>query len=185
MSELDHIVRVLKGGGTILYPTDTIWGIGCDATNPKAVDKIFQLKNLTEEPLVVLVDGLDMLHRHVSEVHPRIETLIFYHQRPLTVIYEGCKNLAGNVMDQKGSAAIRVTLDPFCRELIELLGRPLIATGASYSPEKYPGSFSEIDAKIIGQVDYVVRYKQDQRSVEYPSVIVRLSERAELDFIRD
>ncbi|MBK8500766.1 MAG: Sua5/YciO/YrdC/YwlC family protein [Saprospiraceae bacterium] len=102
MSELDHIVRVLKGGGTILYPTDTIWSIGCDATNPKAVEKIFQLKNLAEEkPIVVMVGGLDMLHHYVSEVHPRIETLIFYHQRPLTVIYEDCKNLAHNVMDKR------------------------------------------------------------------------------------
>jgi L-threonylcarbamoyladenylate synthase len=186
MSELDHIVRVLKGGGTILYPTDTIWGIGCDATNSKAVEKIFQVKNQAEnEPLAVMVDGLDMLHRYVSEVHPRLETLIYYHQRPLTVIYENCKNLADNVMDKKRSAAIRVTLDPFCRELIELLGKPLVATGATYSQEIYPRSFAEIDTRIIGQVDYVVRYKQDQRSVEYPSVIVRLSDRAELDFIRD
>jgi L-threonylcarbamoyladenylate synthase len=186
MSELDHIVRVLKGGGTILYPTDTIWSIGCDATNSRAVEKIYQFKDLAKEkPLVMMVGDLTMLHHHVTEVHPRIETLIFYHQRPLTVIYEDCKNLAYNVMDGEGSAAIRVTLDPFCRELIEMLGRPLVATGATCLPQKYPRSFSEVDHRIVGQVDYVVRYKQDLRSVEYPSVIVRLSDRAELDFIRD
>jgi L-threonylcarbamoyladenylate synthase len=186
MSELDEIVRVLKGGGTILYPTDTVWGIGCDATNPRAVEKVFDVKNQAVGlPVIVLVDSIDMLHRFVPKVHPRIETLLFYHQRPLTVIYENCRHLASNVMGKNGSAAIRVTLDPFCRELIVSLGRPIVATEAALENFEYPSRFTAIDPGIVDKVDYVVRYKQDQTSEEYPSVIVRLSDKAELDFIRD
>lgn len=185
MSELDHIVRILKGGGNILYPTDTIWGIGCDATNFDAVERIINMKgNQLEQPMVILVDSIEMLHRYVSEVHPRIETLIFYHQRPLTVIYEQCRNLSPNLLDNRGAAAIRVTLDPFCREVISTLGRPLVATNAGVTKMAFPSSFADVDQEVIQKVDYVVHYKQDAVSEEYPSVIVKLTDKAELDFIR-
>lgn len=185
MSELDHIVSILKEGGNILYPTDTIWGIGCDATNAAAVDRIITMKgDQVEQPIVVLMDSIEMLHRYVYEVHPRIETLIYYHQRPLTVIYEQCRNLAPKLLDKHGSAAIRVTLDPFCREVISSLGRPLVATNASVTRVAYPASFAEVDQEVIQGVDYVVHYKQDMVSEEFPSVIVKLTDKAELDFIR-
>ncbi|MCB0689111.1 MAG: Sua5/YciO/YrdC/YwlC family protein [Saprospiraceae bacterium] len=186
MSELDHIVRVLKSGGTILYPTDTIWGIGCDATNAGAVDRVLNLKvPNVDQPLIVLVDSIQMLHRYVSDVHPRIETLLSYHQRPLTVIYDDCHNLPHNVLDGHGSVAIRVTLDPFCREVIGSLGRPLIANDASDFSMDLPIRFSDIDHQIMNGVDYVVNYKQDQVNDEFPSVIVRLTDKSELDFIRE
>lgn len=186
MSELDQIVNVLKGGGTILYPTDTIWGIGCDATNARAVDRIIDLKGSWQDyPLIVLMDSIDMLHRYVADVHPRIETLLCYHQRPLTVIYEHSINLPPNVLDAQGAVAIRVTLDPFCREVISSLGKPLVATSASVGQLGFPTSFSAVDHGIVDKVDYVVHYKQDYVSEEDPSVIVRLTDRAELDFIRE
>lgn len=186
MSELDPTVRVLKGGGNILYPTDTVWCIGCDATNVKAVEKIHALKNQTIDlPVIIMVDSVEMLHRYVLEVHPRIETLLYYHRRPLTVIYENSKNLAFNVLGHNGSAAIRVTLDPFCRELISALGRPLVAIAATNNNLEYPTRFCEVDPQISGKVDYVVTYKQEERSEENPSVIVKLTDKAELEFIRD
>ena len=186
MSELDQIITVLKGGGTILYPTDTIWAVGCDATNFKAVENILHFrKNQFNDPLIVLVDGIEMLHHHVSEVHPRIETLICYHQRPLTVMYDQCRHLAANVMDDQGVAAIRVTLDPFCRELLSMLGRPLVAYSAHRGTVDAPVGFSDVDPHILDKVDYIVHYKQDQIIEEFPSVIVKLTDRAELDFIRE
>jgi len=186
MSELDQIITVLKGGGTILYPTDTIWALGCDATSAKAVEKIRRIKEFrTKEPMIVLVDSIDMLHRHVIEVHPRIETLISYHQRPLTVMYDRCRYLASNVMNEDGAAAIRVTLDPFCRELVSKLGRPLVAYNAQSQEVDSPMGFSDVDPHILENVDYIVHYKQDQTIEKYPSVIVKLTDRAELDFIRE
>ncbi|NND34583.1 MAG: translation factor Sua5 [Saprospiraceae bacterium] len=186
MSEIDHIVSVLKEGGTILYPTDTTWGLGCDATSSQAVAELFKIKIPTPElPTIILVDSLMMLHRHVEEVHPRVETLLSYHQRPLTVVYDKGRLLASELLGEGGSVAIRMTLDPFCKEIISELGKPIVATAATYGDFGYPYRFEDVAMDMVKNVDYVVRYKQDQVSLEDPSVIVRLTERAELDFIRE
>jgi L-threonylcarbamoyladenylate synthase len=186
MSEIDQIVSVLQEGGTILYPTDTTWGLGCDATNAKAVKQLRSIKRPTLKlPMIIMVDSVTMLHRYVEKVHPRVETLIGYHQRPLTVVYDKGRHVAADLLGEKGSIAVRVTIDPFCREIIAELGRPIVATEIMQSDSWYPNKFEEIDFDIIRSVDYVVRYKQDQVTLEDPSVIVRLTDRAELDFIRE
>jgi len=186
MTELDHILRVLRTGGVILYPTDTIWGLGCDATNADAVNRILLIKGQTTSlPLVLLADGIEMLNKYVHTVHPRIETLIHYHQRPLTVIYERGRYLPAAVCAEDGSVAIRVTVDPFCREIIGELGKPLVGTSASLPGAVYPSHFYHIQPEITSQVDYIVKYRQDEPSTELPSVMVRLTEKAELDFVRE
>ena len=129
---LETITATLEDGGLILYPTDTIWGIGCDATNPEAVQKIFDLKNRSHDnPFVILVNSIAMLKEYVEHVHPRIETLLIHHVQPLTMIYDQAKNLPSIACSKEGSVAIRVVQDSFCRELISQFGKPLIASSAN------------------------------------------------------
>lgn len=184
--KFDEILTVIRKGGVILYPTDTIWGIGCDATNEKAVDKVIDIKGRrSDKGLVVLVDSIEMLKKYAKHVHPRIETLISFHERPLTVVYDEGKGVTKNVMATDGSIAIRVVQDPFCKELIRQLDKPLVSTSANISGKPFPAHFGEITSDIFEKVDFVVKYKQDSKEQGEPSVIVRLNEQEELDFIRE
>jgi len=184
--KLEDITNVLHDGGTILYPTDTIWGIGCDATNADAVHKIFALKKREiTKPFVLLVDSLDMLQNYVVHLHPRIETLLLYHTKPLTVIYEEGKNLPDISVAADRSVAVRVVLDSFCKELIGKFGKPLIATSANVSDQPFPANFGGISSDILCGVDYVVKWKQGEKKQNEPSVIVRLSDKEDLIFIRE
>jgi L-threonylcarbamoyladenylate synthase len=184
--KFEEILTVLKQGGIILYPTDTIWGIGCDATNEAAVEKINHLKNRkNKNGYVVLVDSLETLKNYVSHVHPRIDTLLHFHERPLTVIYEEGMGLAPSVLGKDGSVGIRIVKDAFCRELIRQLGKPLVATSANITGRDFPSHYGEISSEVLEKVDLVVRYKQDHKEKGEPSVIVRLNETEELDFIRE
>jgi L-threonylcarbamoyladenylate synthase len=184
--KFEEILTVLKQGGTILYPTDTIWGIGCDATNEAAVEKINNLKNRkNKNGYILLVDSLETLKNYVAHVHPRIETLLHFHERPLTVIYDEGVGLASSVLGKDGSVAIRIVKDAFCRELIRQFGKPLVKASAKVSGKKYPATYGEISSEILEKVDLVVRLKQDSKERGEPSVIVRLNEFEELDFIRE
>jgi L-threonylcarbamoyladenylate synthase len=184
--QISDIIRVLEVGGTMLYPTDTIWGIGCDATNEVAVQKIYDLKQRHKgKGFVILVSDIAMLRAHVRHVHPRIDTLLAYHTRPLTVVYDKSKNLPTNVLAPDGSIAVRVTNDPFCRELISTFGKPLVATSANVSDKGFPHHFGEISSEIIEGVDYVVKYRQSDKNKHEPSVIVRMGDGEELDFVRE
>lgn len=185
MSEIDLIVQKLAAGNTILYPTDTIWGLGCDATNAAAVERIYEIKNRPKDkPFILLVDGIDMLHEYVDNIHPRLETLLFYHERPLTVIYDTPKNLPDIAMGPDKTVGIRVTQDLFCKTIIEQLGKPIVATSANKSDRPFPRNFGSIDIEVIKESDYVVKYKQDDQSESAESVIVKVSDKAELVFLR-
>ena len=182
---LEKIVTVLNEGGLILYPTDTIWGIGCDATNAEAIEKVFQLKNRAKNnPLILLADSITMIENYVVQVHPKISTLLQYHVRPLTVIYDSLNNLPNNVIGQDGTVAFRIPQDNFCKELISQFGKPIVSTSANKSTAASPANFGAISSEIIEGVDYVVKaYEKENTSAE-PSVIVKLSDRGELIFIR-
>lgn len=182
----DKILTILDNGGLILYPTDTIWGIGCDATNEEAIAKIYNLKQRDlNKPFVILVSSLKMLKSHVEHVHPKIETLLEYHKRPLTVIYDQGKNLAPNAYHKNGSVAIRVVLDPLPKSIIDSYGKPIIATSANISDKPFPRNFGEISSDIIQGVDFVARSRQGDKSLGEPSIIVKLDEFGELIFLRD
>ncbi len=182
---LENISSLLEQGGVILYPTDTIWGLGCDATNIEAIEKITQIKGRApEKGFVVLVDSLEMLKNYVNYIHPKIETLLSYHKRPLTVIYPDPKNLPTKVYALDGSVGIRITRDDFCKELIWSTGKPLISTSANISGEPFPANFGEISSDIIRLVDYVVKYRQNDHTLHEPSVIVKMSGKKELEFLR-
>jgi L-threonylcarbamoyladenylate synthase len=187
--DISEIVSLLEEGKIILYPTDTIWGIGCDATNEEAIEKISALKRRKpDKSYVMLVDSIEMLKLYAPKVHPRIETLLTFHDRPLTVVYDrfsGVTGLPPAARAADGSAAIRVAKDPFCQKLIAAFGKPLISTSANISGAPFPAHFGEISSEILAEVDYVVKFRQDDKEPREPSVIAKVDRRGELDFLRE
>lgn len=182
---LEPIVSALRQGGLILFPTDTIWGIGCDATNEQAVARVRLLRQLPKaQPLVLLAAGLDMLRQYVPVIHPRIETLLLFHTRPLTIIYERATGISQNALGSDGSVAFRIPQDDFCQELLEAFGKPIVATSAHVADGPYPRHFGEISSAVIEGIDFVVRHRQMQKEMPEPSVVARLGEDEELEFIR-
>lgn len=183
--ELKKANAVLREGGTILYPTDTIWGIGCDATNTNAIEKIVTLKNRdANKSLIVLVDDEARLQRYVKEVPSNAWDLIEFSDRPLTIIYPKGVNLPPTVTAADGSVAIRIVKNDFCKQLIRKLNKPLISTSANISNEPAPASFNDISETVLHGVDYVVNLHQKEKNHSLPSVILRLELDGKIKFIR-
>jgi len=184
MGELEDIHSTLTKGGIILYPTDTIWGIGCDAFELEAVEKIYKIKNRPREmPFVLLVSSIVMLKRYVN-IHPRLETLLVYHKKPLTLIYDEVYGLPESILSEDGTIGIRVTHDPFCQDVINRLDAPIVSTSANVSGEKFPKFYDEVSSEIIDLMDYSVKYRRDDREEKIPSVIAEFNKKGELIFIR-
>jgi L-threonylcarbamoyladenylate synthase len=167
-------LEVLKNGGTILYPTDTIWGVGCDATNSKAVEKIFSIKKRpNNKSVIVLVAEEKDILRYVA--HPDLS--VFDHlktvHKPTTVIYEGAIGLADNLIGKDGSIAIRICREEFCRHLLKRFKKPIVSTSANISGESSPKNFAEINEEIKSSVDYVVEYRQQDRTNAEPSSLIQ------------
>lgn len=183
--EIEKALKVLKEGGTILYPTDTIWGIGCDACNPEAVDKIFKLKGRDEaKSMIVLLDTENKLPSYVREVPEIAYDLIEYAENPLTIIYSGAKNLAPNTIGQDGSIGIRITRDDFSNQLIQRFKKPIISTSANLSGSPSPANFHEINEEILEGVDLVVNWRQEDLSIKRPSTIMKLEPDGRFVFLR-
>ncbi len=183
---IQDITNILSNSGILLMPTDTIWGIGCDATNSDAIKKVFDLKQRDyNKPLSILVDSIAMIKDYVVEIHPRIETLLMHHTRPLTVIYPEARNLPDNLLPENRSIAIRVVKDPFCQEIIRQLGKPIVSTSANIAGQPFPAHFGEVSSAIIQGVDYVVKQRQHEKNTSEPSVIVQIDTAGELTFIRE
>ena len=184
--EIKTCIEVLQRGGLILYPTDTVWGIGCDATNEKAVDKVFKLKRREgSKSVIVLLDHEGKLLSYVQDVPETAWDLIEFSKRPLTIVYDSAKNLASNVIAEDGTAGIRITRDEFCKRLIEKFRKPIVSTSANISGEAVPGRFDNIDPVIINGVDYVVNLRQSEKMDALPSTIIRLKRNGEFKFIRN
>lgn len=182
----NKLLTVLAKSGLILFPSDTIWGVGCDATDEIAVGKVFELKKVSQDdPLVIIVNSIQMLKEYVEHVHPKIETLLQFHLRPLTVVYEQGRNLAPNIMAMDGSVHIRIVTDLFCQQMISKYGKPIVATSANIKGVPFPRNFGEISSDILEGVDYVAKVRQSEKDLRDPSVIVRLDQDGELIFIRD
>ncbi|MEO6133399.1 MAG: L-threonylcarbamoyladenylate synthase [Saprospiraceae bacterium] len=182
---IDQAVFVLEHDGVILYPADTIWGIGCDATSEKAVSKIYDIKGREfQKPLIVLVSTLDQLYSVVSSVHPRIDTLLHFHERPLTVIYPQAKKEYMHLAAKDGSLGVRIVRAGFCHDLISSYQRPLVSTSANRSGEPSPSKFGTISSQIISLVDFSVPAFTEKDITGMPSVIARYDENGELDFLR-
>jgi len=183
--EVQRAIEVLRAGGTILYPTDTIWGIGCDATNSRAVEKIYKLKQRTEsKSLIVLLDSIEKLHLYVEKVPEITFDLLSSINTPLTIIYSNARNLAKNVIASDMTIAIRIAREPFCQELIKSFKKPIVSTSANFSNEPTALTFNKIPKEISTKVDYVVNLYQDRLNQTKPSTIIRLYESGEYDVIR-
>lgn len=177
--------ELLQKGLVILYPTDTIWGIGCDATNPEAVAKIYRIKQRSDrKSMLVLIDDFSRLSSFVEIIPDSARKLIDAAEKPTTIIYPGAKNLAGNLIAGDGSIGIRITSDPFCQRLIQFISKPIVSTSANLSAGKTPSSFREIDPGILEQVDYAVNWRREQTGLSVPSSIIKLDRQGKITVIR-
>jgi L-threonylcarbamoyladenylate synthase len=184
-NEVEKALEVVKAGGIILYPTDTIWGIGCDATNEEAVQKVMALKGRSaSKSLIVLVDNDTKLASYVREIPDVAYDLIEYAENPLTIVYSNAKNLAKSVINEDGSVGIRVVKHNFCQQLIQRFRLPIVSTSANISGEPAPKNFSEVSQEIINGVDYVVNLEQEVSEEKIPSTIMKLSPDGLFTFIR-
>ncbi|OYD47299.1 threonylcarbamoyl-AMP synthase [Sphingobacterium cellulitidis] len=183
--DLNQALETLKSGGLILYPTDTIWGIGCDATNPEAVEKIFALKGRDKgKSMIILLGNDNQLVSYVREVPEVAYELLEASEKPLTIIYSNAKNLAPNAIAEDGSIGIRVVNHPFCEQLLQRFRKPIVSTSANISGEPSARNFSEISEDIIQGVDYVVKFGQQELSNGTASTIMKLDPSGKFEFIR-
>jgi L-threonylcarbamoyladenylate synthase len=176
---------VLRKGGIILYPTDTIWGLGCDATNAEAVKKIHQLKQREEQKsMLVLVEHIDRIGRYVKEIPEIAIQLLEVNDQPMTIIYPGAVNLASNLVSPDGTIGIRVVNDDFCQKLIRKFNKPIVSTSANISGKPAPSFFSEVTDEIKDAVDYIVEWRQNDATKHTPSQIIKVGLNGEVEIVR-
>lgn len=185
IEELKKAQEVLYKGGLILYPTDTIWGIGCDATNEEAVKRVYDLKKRVDsKAMLILVDNPAKLQFYVREVPEVAWDLVELSEKPLTIIYPGARNLASNLLAEDGSIGIRLTKELFTKSLCERFRKAIVSTSANVSGEPSPRFFNEISTEIVEGVDYVVNYRQHEKTLASPSSIVKLGIGGQIQIIR-
>jgi Sua5/YciO/YrdC/YwlC family protein len=185
-NDVETSLKVLQSGGLILYPTDTIWGIGCDATNEQAVDKIYSLKQRpeTKSMIVLLADEKELL-QYVAHVDLQVFDYLKKAKKPTTVIYEGAIGLAPNVINTDGTVAIRIVKESFCKHLIKRLRKPIVSTSANISGDPSPATFKDISPAIWQGVDYIVQYRQNDQTVHAPSAIIKWNRNGTVTVIRE
>lgn len=185
-NDIQQCVAVLQNGGLILYPTDTIWGIGCDATNEEAVAKIYALKQRPDEKsMLVLVADERQLNQYITLPHPEISEYLQTVTKPTTVIYEGAVNLAGNLINKTdGSIGIRIVKDDFCKQLIKRFRKPIVSTSANTSGQPSPQFYASIADDIKQGVDYIVQHRQEETTAAAPSSIIKRNADGSVHIIR-
>jgi len=184
--EIKKTLEVLRSGGIILYPTDTVWGIGCDATNESAVKRIFEIKKRTDtKAMLVLVDNPAKLQGYVDEVPDIAWDLIEMAEKPLTIIYPQAKNLASNLIADDKTIGIRITKEVFSRNLCTQFRKPIVSTSANVSGEPTPANFNQISEEIKSTVDYVVNFRREDNSKPKPSSIIKLGKGNIFQLIRE
>lgn len=178
-------VEVMNRGGVILYPTDTIWGIGCDATNPEAVKRVYEIKRRDDsKALITLVDSEAKIEFYVRDVPNVAWNLIDVSDSPLTLIYDGARNLAPNLIADDGSVAIRLTKEPFSSRLCRAFRRAIVSTSANVSGEPSPKTFSQISEEVLSAVDYVCTSRRNEREPHKPSSVIKIGAGGEIKIIR-
>jgi len=183
--DIKNSLAVLKNGGVIIYPTDTIWGIGCDATNNDAVNRINEIKSRSEiKSLIILVNGLTMLERYVKEIPAIAYELIDVSDSPLTIIYPEGKHLPSGICAADNSVAVRICMEPFCNELIGRLRKPIVSTSANFSGRPAPSGFYDIDKELLDRADYVVNYRRDEAGKINPSPLIRVEKSGVINIVR-
>lgn len=184
--QIKKIVDCLKKGETILFPTDTIWGIGCDATNAKAVSKVFNIKKRPEnKSMILLIDTIEHLSEYVKSIPENLETFLLTVNKPTTVIYQYKKGLPKSLIANDNTIAFRICLDNFCLNLIKEFGYPIVATSANFSGEETPTCFDDISSEIKNKVDYIVDYKQSDILGISSKIIMLEEDNKEIKVIRE
>ena len=183
--DVERALETLRNGGVILYPTDTVWGLGCDATNEAAVEKILAIKKRPEtKGMLVLMENTALLARYIYEVPELAFDLIELSVSPLTIIFQGARNLARNLLAEDGSIGIRFTREEFSKKLISRLRHPIVSTSANSAGEPTPATFREIKDEIKSSVGYIVKYRQDDNNPGKPSGIIKLFPDSRIEIIR-
>ncbi len=183
--DIKKACQVMREGGVILYPTDTIWGIGCDATNEEAVRRVYEIKQRADsKAMLVLVDTPVKVDFYVQDVPEIAWDLIDVADKPLTIIYSGARNLASNLLAEDGSVGIRVTNEEFSRRLCQQFRKAIVSTSANISGQPSPRNFAEISDEIKSAVDYIVGFRQDEKANPKPSSIIKLGAGGEIQIIR-
>ncbi len=184
--EIEAAVKVLKEGGVILYPTDTVWGIGCDASDKEAVARVFEIKEREDaKSLITLVADADMIGRYVKVIPQMAIELIEINDKPMTIIYPGAMGLAGNVVAEDGSVGIRIPQSEFCRQLCRRFGGAIVSTSANISGEEAPASFEDINAAILDAVDHIVDPFYEEGATGVSSQIIKVGLDGEIKVIRE
>ena len=184
--DIREAINVMNKGGVILYPTDTIWGIGCDATNEEAVKKVYEIKKrIDSKALITLVDTEVKIEFYVRDVPEVAWDLIEFSEKPLTIIYDNARNLASNLLAEDGSAGIRVTKEPFSKELCMRMKRAIVSTSANISGQPSPKNFHEISEEIKQAVDYICTSRREESKNPPASSIIKLGAGAEVTIIRE
>ena len=185
--DLQRALQVLRSGGVILYPTDTVWGIGCDATNAEAVARVYEIKRrIDSKAMLVLLDGAGKLQGYMDKVPETAWMLLEANegQRPMTIIYPHARNLATNLLAEDGSVGIRITTELFSKALCEQLRRPIVSTSANFSGEPAAKTFSDISEDLKAAVDYVCAYRRKDHTTHQPSSIIKIDEKERITIIR-
>ncbi len=183
--DLQICLDTLKKGGVILYPTDTIWGIGCDATNEKAVDRIYQIKKRNEsKSLIILVPDESYIQYYCNDKTDSIFDFLKNVQKPTTIIFKNANNLPKNLINSDGSIGIRIVKDEFCKKLIKNFGKPIVSTSANISGSSSPQLFTDITAEIKNEVDYIVEYRQEETIISEASSIIGFNQDGSINLIR-
>ena len=183
--DIESAIKILHAGGIILYPTDTIWGIGCDATNEGAVRKIFELKKRADnKSMIVLVANASDIHGYVRNPPNNLQDILYSFTSPTTMIYEEGMHLASNALSIDGSVAIRIVADNFCRSLITSFGKPLVSTSANISGTNSPKNFQDVGEEIKNGVDYIVEHRQNDLTISAPSSIIKIGKDGKFYTIR-
>jgi L-threonylcarbamoyladenylate synthase len=184
-AEAKKAAEIVRSGGIILYPTDTIWGIGCDASSANAVQRIYEIKQRSDsKSMLVLADGLEMLSTYLEQVPEEALEIIRTAIKPTTIIYPGAIRLAPNLLAEDGSVGIRISSDEFCQKLIKETGFPIVSTSANISGNPAPVFFGAIESEIRQKVDYVVNWRQDENTPSAPSAIIKLDENGRSTVLR-
>ncbi len=183
--EINKSLKILQEQQILLYPTDTVWGIGCDATSTIAVKKIFKIKQRSEsKSLIILVDGIEMLKKYVPKISISVLNFIKKISKPTTVIYNNPVGLAKNVVAKDNTVAIRIVQQAFCQQLIAAFGKPIVSTSANISTNSTPENFKEIEPSILDSVDYIVNLHREEQN-DKTSTIVKIGENNELIVLRE
>lgn len=183
--DITNALETLRKGGTILYPTDTIWGIGCDATNPTAVKKVYEIKQREDtKSMLVLLENPNLILSYIEEMPEVAWDLIEFAEKPTTIIYDKAKNIATNLIAEDGSVGIRITREVFTMQLIQRFRRPIVSTSANVSGKPSPANFATITEEIKSKVDYIVKYRQEESQNPPPSSIIKLGVSGLIQIIR-